>query len=179
MGDRLGTPGAVGFFFENKKCHGPVWIYSISMDIATMLKSFQIFHIDFFCSQIWMASMCGYKKSRSFLSTKLPIPPPKCRNPKSGKELIVTLISVTICKFDIFFCKICYVCVKEAGISPLEIVVHKIILIKVNLHWLNMHLTYVFFKLRSGLYTSDYYFLSIMKPVPPPNIEIRKTTKNW
>ena len=40
-----------------------------------------------------------------FISIVLTLPPTKYRNPKIDKELIVTLISVTICSLIFFICK--------------------------------------------------------------------------
>ena len=94
-----------------------------------------------------------------FLSIMYPVPPPKYRNPKNDKELIVTLISVTICKFDIFFCTVYGACPQEAGSTPWYIVAHKIIPTSVNFYWPLIYSHSTFYEGYGSLYIKYVNFL--------------------
>ena len=57
------------------------------------------------CTHILMYVYTPVAHDIVFISIVLTLPPTKYRNPKIDKELIVTLISVTICSLIFFICK--------------------------------------------------------------------------
>ena len=86
------------------------WPYNVQMHTCTVHVCMHVTHMthSHVYKQLYVypcIHMCRPQTWFSFC-TKNTLPPTKYRNPKTDKELIVTLISVTICSLIFFICNL-------------------------------------------------------------------------